>query len=95
MQILKRPSALWSELSRLRTLLNLRHFSERAFQSANRPEKNLSVAEFQELLKTRIVNLDVRQAKEDIHKFINNSEELNIWSQNYFLQLSQMLKIQG
>jgi predicted nucleotidyltransferase component of viral defense system len=75
--------------------LNLRHFGERAFQSANRPEKNLSVAEFQELLKARIVNLDVRQAKEDVQKFVNNPEELNIWSQDYFLQLSQMLKIQG
>lgn len=73
--------------------LNLRHFSARAFQSVNRPENTLSVAEFHDLLKTRIANLDVRQAKEDIQKFINNPKELDIWSRDYFLQLSQMLKV--
>lgn len=73
--------------------LNLKHFSERALQSANWSENTLSVAKFQELLRTRIANLDVRQAKEDIQKFINNPKELDIWSQDYFLQLSQMLKV--
>jgi hypothetical protein len=68
------------------------HFSERAFQSANLPDNHLSHSGFQELLRTKIANLDIRKTKADIQKFINNPKELDIWSQEYFLQLSQMLK---
>ncbi len=72
--------------------LNLSHFSERGYQSGNLPDHNLSPAGFRELLRTRITGLDINQAKVDIQKFVNNPQGLEIWSQEYFLQLSQMLK---
>jgi len=72
--------------------LNLSHFIERAFQSGNLADSNLSPAEFLELLRVKISSLDINQAKVDIQKFVNNPNELDIWSREYFFQLSQMLK---
>ena len=74
--------------------LNLSHFIERAFQSGDLADRNLSPAEFRELLGTKITSLDINQAKRDIQKFVYNPQELTIWSHEYFLQLSQMLKFQ-
>mgnify|MGYP005861476505 CR=1 FL=1 len=74
--------------------LNLSHLSERAFQSANWPERKLSLEDFQELLKARIASLDIKQTKEDIQRFIYNPRELDIWSHEYFFQLSKMLKVE-
>ena len=72
--------------------LNLEHFVERAFQSGNIQDRNLSQVNFLGMLRAKISDLNINQAKDDIEKFVKDSQTLDIWSQDYFLQLSQMLK---
>ncbi|NOQ42363.1 MAG: nucleotidyl transferase AbiEii/AbiGii toxin family protein [Desulfuromusa sp.] len=72
--------------------LNLEHFVERAFQSGNIQDRNLSQVNFLGMLRAKISDLNISQAKDDIEKFVKDSQTLDIWSQDYFLQLSQMLK---
>ncbi|MEA3543997.1 MAG: nucleotidyl transferase AbiEii/AbiGii toxin family protein, partial [Thermodesulfobacteriota bacterium] len=71
--------------------LNLTHFNERAFQSGNLTDRNLTPTTFLEKLQARIASLDIRQAKADVQKFVTHPSELDIWSQDYFLQLSKMI----
>lgn len=47
--------------------------------------------EFLEALKERIASTDIRMVKQDVFPFIKNSESLEIWSTNYFLQLADMI----
>lgn len=72
--------------------LNLNHFKNRALQSGNIDSKNLSENEFVEIVKSKIINTDLKQVKDDVLPFIKNRKEIEIWSQEYFLQLLEMLK---
>ena len=72
--------------------LNLEHFVERARQSVEPLPEPLEPANFLGLLQARIDNLDVGSAREDVSRFLHDSESLKIWSKDYFLQLSKRLK---
>ncbi|MEA3363421.1 MAG: nucleotidyl transferase AbiEii/AbiGii toxin family protein [Thermodesulfobacteriota bacterium] len=71
--------------------LNLTHFNERALQSGNLTDRSLTPTAFLEKLQAKIASLDMRQAKADVLKFVTHPSELDIWSQDYFLQLSKMI----
>ena len=45
-----------------------------------------------ELLKSRIENLDIKAAKEDVVRFISDSKELDIWSKEFFNMLIEQMK---
>lgn len=77
---------------RNRTPLNLEHFIIRARQSGHL-EGRLSVAEFRQLLESRIDALDVTAAVDEVSRFVNNSEALKIWSRDYFKQLAQRIDV--
>lgn len=77
---------------RNRTSLNLDHFIIRARQSGHL-EGSLSVAEFRQLLESRIDALDVTAAVDEVSRFVNNSEALKIWSRDYFKQLAQRIEV--
>lgn len=72
--------------------LNLAHFRERARQSGGLESATLQSAEFVALLQARIRTLDVDSARQDVVRFVKDSAALNIWSQDYFLQLGSMIK---
>lgn len=50
--------------------------------------------EFIELLKERLASTDIKMVKQDIEPFIKNSNNLEIWSNDYFLQLASMIKFE-
>ena len=72
--------------------LNLDHFVERALQSDNLENDSLSKADFLELVQKKIQQLDVNLARHDVMRFMKNPRQLEIWSQEYFLNLLQMMK---
>lgn len=77
---------------RNRTSMNLEHFIIRSRQSGHM-ERRLSVAEFRQLLESRIDTLDVTAAVNEVSRFVNNSEALKIWSRDYFKQLAQRIDV--
>lgn len=75
------------------TPLNLSHFVVRAIQSVHLQDNTLSEPEFRQMFQQRIDGLEVSAAVKDISRFVTDAEALNIWSREYFKDLSQMLKI--
>ncbi len=74
------------------TPLNLTHFCERARQSGHLDSADLDRERFLALLQERVRSLDIDSARQDVMRFVRFPEQLAIWSQDYFLQLSTMLK---
>ena len=73
------------------TSLDFSHLKEWAIQSGYKGDKLFSESIFMELLEAKIENTNFENAKKDVMPFIENQAELNIWSKEYFLQLSGML----
>ena len=46
---------------------------------------------FLEKLKERLATADINQVKADVLPFIRNPKEMDIWSNDYFLQLADMI----
>nr|WP_298164644.1 nucleotidyl transferase AbiEii/AbiGii toxin family protein [uncultured Pseudomonas sp.] len=74
--------------------LSLQHFAERARQSGDVSETTLTTEAFLSMLEARILGLDVNSARQDVARFIKTPTQLEIWSQNYFLQLARMIQFQ-
>lgn len=51
-------------------------------------------ADFLNDLKMRLSTADIRQVKADVEPFIKNPKELDIWSNDYFLQLVDFIKFE-
>ncbi|MBK5195468.1 MAG: nucleotidyl transferase AbiEii/AbiGii toxin family protein [Proteiniphilum sp.] len=47
---------------------------------------------FTSMLKERLASKDINNVKRDVIPFIKNSKELDIWSNDYFLQLAEKIK---
>lgn len=54
----------------------------------------MSREEFIAELKTRLTLADMKQVKADVLPFVRNPHELDIWSNDYFLQLAQMIRFE-
>ena len=50
--------------------------------------------EFLRLLKKRLASTDIKMVKQDVEPFIKNTENLEIWSNDYFLQLAIIIKFE-
>lgn len=70
--------------------LDFAHLQER-IKEFNGCEK--SEEEFLADLRQRLSSADINQVKSDVLPFIKNTKELEIWSNEYFLQLMDMIKI--
>lgn len=75
--------------------LNLLHFVERAVQSGGIVDDSFNSSDFLALMQKKIRQLDVASARRDIVRFIKDPVQIEIWSQEYFLQLAQMIKIES
>jgi hypothetical protein len=42
----------------------------------------------------RLATADINQVKADVLPFIRNPKEMGIWSNDYFLQLAQMIRFE-
>jgi predicted nucleotidyltransferase component of viral defense system len=74
--------------------LNLNHFCERALQSGDLETNKLTSAEFLQLLLTRINSVDIAAARQDVVRFTQNPEQLDIWSQHYFAELAGKVRFE-
>ncbi len=71
--------------------LNFTHFVARTQQFEN---ETISLEAFQERLRGHLSSTDMKQVKVDVLPFVKNPHELDIWTNDYFLQLSRHMKIQ-
>lgn len=71
--------------------LNFNHLQERIKQFDG---VEMSKEKFINELKEGLANTDIQMVKRDVLPFIKNPDELEIWSNDYFLQLADMVKFE-
>ena len=71
--------------------LDFAHLAERCKQFNG---ENITPESFKEKLIERLSTADIKQVKEDVLPFVRNPKELAIWSNDYFVQLAEMVKIE-
>jgi predicted nucleotidyltransferase component of viral defense system len=64
--------------------LDFDHLRQRALDFNG---KDLTRDEFLEMLKERLATTDINMVKQDVLPFVKDASELNIWSNDYFVQL--------
>ena len=69
--------------------LDFTHLAERCKQFNN---EDITPKLFQEKLIERLSTADIKQVKEDVLPFVRNPKELDIWSNDYFVQLVGMMR---
>jgi hypothetical protein len=47
--------------------------------------------DFTDALRKRLLTTDINKVKQDVSPFIKNQDELNIWSNDYFVALSERM----
>ena len=71
--------------------LDFAHLAERCKQFNN---EDITPELFKEKLIERLSTTDIKQVKEDVLPFVRNPKELDIWSNDYFVQLAGMVQIE-
>ena len=71
--------------------LDFTHLSERALQFN---QEELDKETFLQKLNERLATADINQVKADVLPFMRNPKELDIWSNDYFLQLAKMIRFE-
>lgn len=71
--------------------LDWNHLQERIRESAG---QEMTLDQFRAALRERLATADISQVKADVLPFMNNPHETDIWSNEYFLLLSDQMKIQ-
>lgn len=72
--------------------VNLRHLEARLKQSGHiKPNINMTINEIKEMLIDRFESIDYSQAKEDVIPFIRNKAEIDLWSADFFKQITMNL----
>ena len=69
--------------------LNFKHFHDRVLEFN---EEDLSKELFKDRLREKIATSDINQVKEDVVRFIPDDSVLDIWSNDYFLQLADKIR---
>lgn len=73
--------------------LGMAHLGERAFQSGDLSSNDLSSEQFLDLLLDKIKNVSFNQIREDVVRFIPNPASIDIWSEQYFVDLTRNIKL--
>lgn len=71
--------------------LDFKHLHERALQFN---KEDITRESFIEKLKERLSTADINQVKEDVLPFLRNPKEIDIWSNEYFLRLANMIRFE-
>lgn len=69
--------------------LDFAHLAERCKQFNG---EDITVNSFKNQLKERLSTSDINQVKADVLPFVHNPRELDIWSNDYFLQIADMVR---
>lgn len=69
--------------------LDFAHLAERCKQFNG---EDITPESFKAKLIERLSTADIKQVKEDVLPFVRNPKELDIWSNDYFVQLAEMVK---
>lgn len=77
---------------RKNVLLDFSHLSQRTKQFGSINEQELTQEIFKILLKEKILKTDIEMVKADVSPFIKKRDEMDIWSQEYFIQLADMIQ---
>jgi len=72
---------------------NKKHFIQRALDSNDLSIKEISNAEFLQLLREKIEATSIDAVNEDVIRFIDDEDKLSIWSKDYFLDLIERIKL--
>ena len=70
--------------------LDFAHLAERCKQFNG---EDITPESFKARLIERLSTADIKQVKEDVLPFVRNPKELDIWSNDYFVQLAEMVKM--
>ena len=73
---------------RHRIPLNFQHLHERILEFNG---QDVSRETFIDVLRNKVASTDINLVKQDVIGFIENPHELDIWSNDYFLQLADMI----
>lgn len=71
--------------------LDFVHLHERALQFN---QEDITKESFMAKLNDRLSIADINQVKADVLPFVRNPKELDIWSNDYFLQLAQLIRFE-
>ena len=71
--------------------LDFAHLTERCKQFNG---EDITPESFKDKLIERFSTADIKQVKEDVLPFVRNPKELDIWSNDYFVQLADMVRIE-
>ena len=71
--------------------LDFTHLAERVRQFNN---EEIGQEAFMAQLKNRLASANINQVKSDVLPFVRNPKELDIWSNDYFVQLADMVKFE-
>lgn len=71
--------------------LDFAHLAERVRQFNN---EEIRQEVFMAQLKDRLASANISQVKSDVLPFVRNPRELDIWSNDYFVQLADMMKFE-
>ncbi len=74
--------------------LNLNHFLLRAKESGDWSLDEMNETQFLEILQSKIETINIKNVKEDVASFIPEQNRLDIWSNDYFLKLTKLLKFE-
>ena len=69
--------------------LDFEHLAERVRQFNG---EEIDRTAFMEQLKNRLASANINQVKSDVLPFVRNPQELAIWSNDYFVQLADMMR---
>ena len=73
--------------------VNLKHLEARLRQSDFlETDAPLDIGQLKELLYARFATIDYDQAKQDVQPFIKDLNNLVVWSQDFFDQITQNLR---
>ena len=74
--------------------IDFEHLVDRSVQCGYAGTQKFTKEMCVDLLKERIENTNIEMVKTDVRPFIKNTKELDIWSTDYFLQLTDMIKFE-
>jgi hypothetical protein len=69
--------------------LNIQHLQARLDQTGHLPKKKLEPEMLIEMLDERFDTIDFAKAKEDVKAFVSNQETLELWSADFFSQITR------
>jgi hypothetical protein len=76
------------------TPLHLEHFVERARDSGDWKLKGMSQEQFIALVKKKISEVSFLRIKKDIIRFISNDKVLELWTSQYFCELTNLIRFE-